>query len=307
MKIRHFDSREYRKKRRRRPINVLASTLTTMSLYLGVASIFASIGMEFETAAYMILGAWIFDILDGTVARLTKTTSEFGKELDSLCDMVSFGVAPGVLVFMCYLPPEGMMHLPISEKAESIVGKTGSYLAIVYVICAALRLARFNTWQADRRDSFIGLPSPASGGAIASFVLFLQYYEPRLENHELGPLAYYALGPLALLLAFLMVSNVSYPKDRMKSFVFEPLPAFQILGFCAFAIAVIHYAITTSPSIAIFPIAMFYVLFGIGETFYRKIWQGITETDMDEEGGWGESESEEEEEEEAPPQESLSR
>ncbi len=251
---------------RRRPINVLASVLTTISLYLGLMSIFASIGQEFEKAALLILLAMVFDASDGTVARLTKSVSEFGKELDSLCDLVSFGVAPAVLVFMAYLPEWG--HLPIPPKAESLMGKTGSYMAIFYVICAALRLARFNIYQADRRDSFTGLPSPAAGGTIATFMLFLEYFEPRLERQELGPLAYYALGPMAVFLAILMVSTVKYPKDRFKSFILAPRHAFVALGFCALAIPIVHYAITTSPYIVMFPLAIVYVLFGLGDTVY---------------------------------------
>ncbi len=251
---------------RRRPINVLASLMTTMSLWMGLASIFASIGQEFEKAALLILLAMVFDACDGTVARMTKSVSEFGKELDSLCDLVSFGVAPAVLVFMAYLPEWG--HLPIPPRAESLMGKTGSYMAIIYVICTALRLARFNIYQAERRDSFVGLPSPAAGGTIATFVLFLSYFEPRLERNELGPLAYYALGPMAVILAFLMVSTVKYPKDSAKSFVLAPRHAFIVLGFCALAIPVIHYAITTSPYIVMFPLAIVYVLFGIGDTLY---------------------------------------
>lgn len=251
---------------RRRPVNVLASVLTTIGLYLGTMSIFASIGREFEVAAYCILGAIIFDILDGTVARLTRSTSEFGKELDSLCDAVSFGVAPAVLVFMAYLP-EGM-NLPVSAKAESIVGKTGSYMSIVYVICAVLRLARFNTYQAEKREYFVGLPSPAAGGMLAASVLFLKYFEGPLEAHKLGPFAYVALGPSAVLLALLMVSTVHYPKDRLKAFILEPKHAFLVLGVCAFVIAIVHYAVTESPAIVLFPLMLAYVLFGLCDTVW---------------------------------------
>lgn len=251
---------------RKRPINVLASLFTTMNLYLGTMSIFASIGSEFEKAAYCILGAILFDALDGTVARLTKSSSEFGKELDSLCDMVSFGVAPAVLVFMLYLP-DGF-HLPVSARTESIVSGTGSYMAIVYVICAALRLARFNTYQAEKRDFFIGLPVPAAGGMLAAFVLFLQYYEPSLEHHQLGSFAFIALGPTSVILALLMVSSVRYPKDRLKSFILAPRHAFLVLGITAFAIVLVHWAVSRHPSIVLFPLAVIYVISGIAYTLY---------------------------------------
>ncbi|HOV34271.1 MAG TPA: phosphatidylcholine/phosphatidylserine synthase, partial [Candidatus Hydrogenedens sp.] len=245
---------------KKRPINVLASLFTTVSLYLGIASIFASIGSEFDKAAYFILLAIVFDSLDGTIARLTRSTSEFGKQYDSLCDLVTFGVAPGILMFMAYLPlPLEALHLPIPSEAESIIGKTGSYMAIIYIICAALRLARFNTYEAEKRDYFRGLPSPAAGGTLASFVLFLDYFEPHLELHALGPLAFYALGPVTVLLALLMVSSVRYPKDRLKYFIFAPKSAFLTLAIAAFIIAIIHYAMTTSIAIVLFPIMLTYV------------------------------------------------
>ncbi|MBP8129334.1 MAG: CDP-diacylglycerol--serine O-phosphatidyltransferase [Candidatus Hydrogenedentes bacterium] len=243
---------------RRRPINVLASAMTTFSLYLGTASIFASIGNEYERAAYLILTAIIFDMLDGTVARLTRSVSEFGKQLDSLCDLVSFGVAPAVLVFAVYL-----QHAP---KEGSFVGKTGAFVAIIYVICAALRLARFNVYQADRRESFVGLPSPAAGATVAAFVLFLRFFGFIKSNFD-----YYAVGALTLLMAWLMVSTVRYPKDKMKSFILAPRHAFMALGIIAYAMAIIHYAITISPAIVLFPVAATYVLFGMCDTAYTYV------------------------------------
>ena len=94
----HNPLRRTSARRRFRPVNIAASVMTIMNLYMGVASIFASIGLEFNKAAIFIFMAIAFDMLDGFVARLTKSVSEFGKELDSLCDIVSFGIAPAVLV-----------------------------------------------------------------------------------------------------------------------------------------------------------------------------------------------------------------
>lgn len=253
---------------RRRPINVLASVMTTMNLYCGVSSIFAAIGGDFEKAALFVLVAMIFDMLDGFVARITNSTSEFGKELDSLCDVVSFGIAPAVMVFVIYLHETNELNAVLSEGTGNALGKTGSYLGIIYAICAALRLARYNTFQSDRRDSFVGLPSPAAGGTIAAFVLFLEYFSPRLDMHRYGPLAYYLLGPISVILALLMVSAVLYPKGRLKNFILKPKHAFTALGIYAFVIAIIHYAIAKSPYIVLFPVAMTYVLFGIGDTIY---------------------------------------
>ncbi len=235
--------------RRRRPINVLASVLTTLCLYCGVVAIFAGIAKDYDKAVYMILAALIFDMLDGTVARITKSVSEFGKELDSLCDLVAFGVAPAVLVYMCFLP-QGV-------EADSAVRRMHSMLAILFVICGALRLARFNVYQSGRRDIFTGLPIPVAGGTIASFVLFARYFAWQDTL--------WILGPIMIGLSFLMVSTVRYPKDKLTVFILKPRDAFRILGISALLIAIVHYAVTTSPALVLFPAMMTYVLFGIAE------------------------------------------
>ncbi len=245
-------SRKRRRKRIRKPINVLASAMTTLNLYFGIASIFASIDHKPERAAYYILIAIILDTLDGAVARLTRTTSEFGKELDSLCDIVSFGVAPSVMIYTAYLPEE-----------PTNVTRLGAVLAIFFVICAALRLARFNVYQSDMRDFFIGLPSPAAAGTLASFVLFMQYF-------EWNDLMWYGLGPFTVMLAGLMVSSVPYPKSRMKAWVYGPRKGFSFLVLCGVAIAVIDQASHLSPSIVLFPLALLYLAAGPMEYVWAK-------------------------------------
>ena len=234
---------------RRRPINVLASVMTTFSLYCGIASIFAAIAGRFETAAYFIGAAMVFDILDGTVARLTRSVSEFGKQLDSLCDLVSFGVAPAVLIYTAFLQ-EG-------QDIDGVMSRVGSVMAIIYVICGALRLARYNVYQSEVRDYFTGLPIPAAGAVISSFVLFTHYYELRV--------AFWVLGPLTLTLAYLMVSTVRYPKDKLKLFVLAPKNAFRFLALCVVGIAAFHYAVQHSPGIPLFLLSLSYALFGIAE------------------------------------------
>ncbi len=245
--------------KRRRPINVLASVLTTLSLYCGLVSIFASITGHFDKAVAFILFAIVFDTLDGSVARLTKSVSEFGKELDSLCDLVSFGVAPAVLIFTSFLP-EGA---EISKEA----GRLSAIPAIFFVICGALRLARYNVYQSGRRDVFTGLPIPAAGGTIAVFVLFARYFEIQ------GAVAVWLLALLTLGLACLMVSSVHYPKDKLKLFVLAPQHAFRMLGICAIVIAIFHYAMTRSPAIVLFPLSMAYVLFGIVDELIVRVKQ----------------------------------
>lgn len=235
---------------RRKPVNLLASVITTCNLYCGLWSIFAGISGHYEQAAYLVLAAIIFDSFDGAIARITKSVSAFGGELDSLSDQVSFGVAPAVLIYTTYL----------REYNEEAFVRFGSVFAILYAISAALRLARYNVFQSDIRDYFIGLPAPAAGGTIASFVLFTQYFEVKV--------AFWVLGPLTLLLAVLMVSNVRYPKSRIKHFLLAPQNAFRYLAAFGIVIAVLHYAIEESPAIVLFPLGMCYVGFGVLESGY---------------------------------------
>ena len=191
-------------------------------------------------------------MLDGTVARLTKSVSDFGKELDSLCDVVSFGVAPAVLIYTTFL-----------EQEQGFILRTGALMAIVYAICVALRLARFNVFQAEIREYFVGLPSPAAAGTMASFVLFTQYWEMTVS--------FWVFGPLTIALAYLMVSTVRYPKNRMKSMLLTPRYGFRFLVLVAVGIAIFDQARRAHPSIVLFPLAASYVVFGVADTLYYKL------------------------------------
>lgn len=251
--MKKFPRKRRTRKKMRRPINVLASALTTLNLYFGIASIFAAIDGDYIKAAYFIVIAIVLDTLDGAVARLTHTTSEFGKQLDSLCDVVSFGVAPSVLIFTAYIPEE-----------PTNVTRLGAVLAIFYVISVALRLARFNVYQSDMRDYFVGLPSPAAAGTLASFVLFMRYF----EWHDV---MWYILGPLTITLSLVMVSNVLYPKARVKAWLYGPRKGFSFLVLCGVAIAVIDQASHFSPSIVLLPVGLLYLVSGPMDYAYGKL------------------------------------
>jgi CDP-diacylglycerol--serine O-phosphatidyltransferase len=247
-KKRRFSRLGRQRRKRLMPINLAASIVTALALYCGVASIFAGISGEYDEAAYWIIGAILLDMLDGTVARMTKSVSEFGKELDSLSDMVSFGVAPAVLIYNAYLV-EGRL-------SQEFLAPAGSFMAVSYVICAALRLARYNAFQAGRQDIFIGLPSPAAAGMIASFTLFCQYFEYHVT--------YWVLGPLTVLMALLMVSNIRYPKKSTRMFILAPRRAFRVLVLSVGAIAAFSYAVHySSPAIVFLPFGILYVGFGL--------------------------------------------
>ena len=170
----------------------LPSMLTCTSLFSGFYSIVASINGEFKTAAVAILVAGIFDALDGRVARLTGSTSNFGMQLDSLCDMVSFGVAPALLAYLWALIP---------------YGRYGWLAAFLYVATTALRLARFNSMAEDPENSnhdFVGLPCPAAAGAISTMVMFFHYMGATETVKHLAILL------LVYLLSYLMISSHRY-------------------------------------------------------------------------------------------------
>ena len=175
----------------RRGVYVLPNLFTTGGLFAGFYSVIATLGGEFQLAAIMILVAHVFDGLDGRVARLTRTTSRFGVEYDSLADLVAFGVAPGILMYQWALVPWG---------------NWGWLAASLYVTCGALRLARFTVQiESVETRSFVGLPIPAAADMIAMTVLLYYFLggEGATNKHAIVLLLVY-------LLAALMVSSVPY-------------------------------------------------------------------------------------------------
>jgi CDP-diacylglycerol--serine O-phosphatidyltransferase len=179
----------------RRGIFVIPATITSLGLLAGFYSIILSVDAHFELAAVMITVAFICDGLDGRVARLSRSSSQFGVELDSLSDVVAFGAAPAVLAYAWALRPLGAIAVVISG---------------LYVVAAALRLARFNvqTGSVDKRR-FVGLPVPGAAAMVAGIVLAYSYFELNL------PLTLCTvMAPLTLALAGLMVSMVPYPSFK---------------------------------------------------------------------------------------------
>ena len=164
-------------------------------MFAGFYSIISSINGDFTIAAISILIAMMWDTLDGRVARLTNTQSDFGAEYDSLADLVSFGLAPALLVYQWSLYE---------------LGRFGWLAAFVYLACAALRLARFNTQvgPADKRY-FQGLPSPAAAGVIASMI-WLKIWTFASFDSDVISMGYYLGAGITILCGLLMVSNVRY-------------------------------------------------------------------------------------------------
>lgn len=175
---------------RRRGIYLLPNLFTTGAMFAGFYAVTSAINGRFETAAIAIFVAMILDGLDGRVARLTNTQSEFGVQYDSLSDMVSFGVAPGLVMYLWVL---------------STMGKFGLFAAFVHTAGGALRLARFNTQvtTADKRY-FQGLPSPAAAAILAGFIWICVEY-----HYDMQALKYLA-SLLTIATGLLMVSNFRY-------------------------------------------------------------------------------------------------
>ena len=178
-----------------RGIYLLPSILTTFGMFAGFYSIIASINGDFTLAAISIMVAMLWDALDGRVARLTNTQSDFGAQYDSLADLVSFGVAPALLVY---------------EWSLSDLGRIGWLAAFIFLACAALRLARFNTQVgiSDKRY-FQGLPSPAAAGVIASMI-WLKFWKFEYFDFGIVSLSYYIGVGITIVCGLLMVSNVRY-------------------------------------------------------------------------------------------------
>ena len=179
----------------RKGVFLVPATITSLSLLSGFYSIVSAIEGHFELAAVMLLISFICDGLDGRIARASRTSSQFGIEYDSLSDVVAFGVAPAVLAYAWALRPAG----PLGIIASGI-----------YVVCAALRLARFNvqTGSVDKRR-FVGLPVPGAAALIAGCALAYSYFELQ-SPRTLSAM----MTPLTLVLGGLMISRVPYPSGK---------------------------------------------------------------------------------------------
>jgi CDP-diacylglycerol---serine O-phosphatidyltransferase len=243
--------------RLQRGVIILPSALTMANLFFGLWAIVSAARGQFTTAAWLIVFAGIADMLDGRVARVTKTGSRFGEELDSLVDAISFGIAPALIIF----------HLFLGDGVWSWIA------AYLYVAGAVVRLARFNIEQAgEAKRAFHGLPSPAAGMALATFYPFSQ--TPFFATH-LGNLPWPTLmTALMILLGGLMVSHILYPV----------VPKFGLRSLRGIATGVFLLACTvaalTIPSLFFFPFFMTYIGWGIGKSLVLGFLDRLPERDM---------------------------
>jgi CDP-diacylglycerol--serine O-phosphatidyltransferase len=239
-------SAEDQPRRMRRAVVILPSGLTLANLFCGVFAIISASRGQFDFAGLLIVLGGVADALDGRVARATGSGSRFGSELDSLVDMISFGLAPALIMYFAVLNRDGWEWL----------------IPFLYVVCAAIRLARFNVEQAGRaKRYFHGLPSPAAGLTLATYYWFSQ--TPLYNQTILGDLPWHFwLRFLMLALAFLMISNVSYP--AVPTIGYKKLS--EILGSLVVAATVIGVIVLRKQFY--FPALVLYVLYGVGKTVF---------------------------------------
>ena len=196
----------------------LPSIFTLINLFLGFIAIINIQQGNYAISCYVILAASTFDSIDGKLARVLGIPTNFGKEIDSLADMVSFCLAPSLLVYALY--------------TQNMPGIFGEVIASVPLIMGAIRLARFNTIEDKPTDSFIGLPTPVNALAIASLVLFMEHI--KLANSEYSQPR--LLLPLILSLSYLMVSRVKYPKFPILNFKAGKQNNYRLFGVILFVI-----------------------------------------------------------------------
>lgn len=235
---------EHRRERFRRGVYLLPSLFTLANMFCGYACVVYAMRGEYETAAPFIGFAIVLDMLDGRIARLTGASSEFGLEFDSLADIISFGMAPAILVFSWGLYP---------------LGRWGWAAGFIYVTAAAMRLARFNIQSAkEDKRFFVGMPSPAAAALPAATVFM--YPGGLHQPHE-------ALPALAIVLvpAFLMVSTIRF--RSFKSIDLQARRSYSVLLLIALAIAMI----VAQPRVVLLAMAYAYLASGLIAYVYHRL------------------------------------
>ncbi len=242
-----FRRRRKKKDRRRfRGVYLLPNLITTGSLFAGFYAIVAAMDGRFYAAAWAVLVSLVLDGLDGRIARLTQSTSGFGVQYDSLADLVALGVAPAILVYLWALKD---------------FKQFGWAAAFLFVVCGALRLARFNVQQGSFDPRYFnGLPIPAAAMMVATAVAFYH------EMGEMQPAGSRFILGMVYVLSFLMVSNVKYISFK-KVELFRRHPFHTLVG-----LVLIFVVVATAPNIMGFLLMLAYVGSGPVSTFwyYRR-------------------------------------
>lgn len=242
-----MDEQERPEKQPKKGVYLLPNALTLCGMFCGFYAIMSAINGNYLYAAWAIVLANIFDGLDGWIARLTNTSSRFGVELDSLSDLVAFGVAPAVMMFKWALIP---------------FGRVGWAAAFLFVACGALRLARFNVQTGSTSSkAFKGMPIPAAATILSSVVIFYYVYETRQGPPDKN--IFFTV--LTIVLALLMVSTLRF--HGLKEIDFRERKPFWVL----IVFVMILFIFLIHASTAIFIFAMAYLIWGIIENIILYI------------------------------------
>lgn len=228
-------------------VYLLPNLLTTGNMFCGFNAIVSAVNGNFVHSAWLILVAMVFDLMDGRVARLTRTTTAFGVEYDSFSDLVSFGIAPALVTYLWCLQHSGRL---------------GWLVAFLYMVCAALRLARFNVMvSVVPKKYFQGLPSPIAAAGVATLVIFTSYLELEFPR---------SLTMIGLLIALgaLMISSVYFPS-------FKDVKVKRENAIESFAIIILVLVlIAAKPEIMLFAFVYAYIvlgfIFGSYNLLFRK-------------------------------------
>lgn len=237
-------------------IYILPNLVTTMNLFFGFFGIIRAVRGDFTFAAYAIVAAAVFDLLDGRVARMTNTESPFGAQYDSLCDLVSFGVSPALLLFLWSLQP---------------FGRLGWLACFFYVSCGALRLARFNVYaimtdndevmtEDNDKSYFYGLPIPMAAGIVASAVL-------AFKDQLIDPVGSIPILVITVLTGVSMVSNFPY-----RSFKDIDLKQRLPFKYLVFGVAILAF-VAIRPELTLFFLFVTYAFFGLIVGSYKKFFR----------------------------------
>ncbi|OJU98306.1 MAG: CDP-diacylglycerol--serine O-phosphatidyltransferase [Verrucomicrobia bacterium 61-8] len=255
-------------------VYLLPNLMTAGNLFCGFAAVLrlieaalvldngGSVVAQYHQAILFILGACVFDLLDGRLARLGGSESAFGREFDSIADIVSFGVAPALMVYQMVL--------------RDFEGNIGWLIAFVYLLCGALRLARFNCYAQTKQpndppsDEFVGFPIPAAAGLIASLTLFMLWLQ---EGERTIGQWKYALAALMLFLSFMMFSHVRYPSFKGLGWRSQrSIPRFLVI---------IVIIVFSAVNYQWMPALMFvlFLIYGFVRPFISKAWRREIEED----------------------------
>ncbi|MBI4211080.1 MAG: CDP-diacylglycerol--serine O-phosphatidyltransferase [Deltaproteobacteria bacterium] len=220
----------------RRSVFLLPSMCTTASLFCGFFSVLQSLSGDYIQAAWFILFAGVFDLLDGRLARLAKAESEFGIQYDSLVDLCSFGFAPSILIYTWSLQS---------------LGRLGAMAAFLFFACGALRLARFNVQHSSVEGRFFqGLPIPSAAYLLTTLVLFYHSFA------GMPPQKNIPLAVLVMALSLLMVSSINY--RSMKAIQWHRRNSF----FALVSAVIVLFVIASDPDVMMFVFTLAYVASG---------------------------------------------